>query len=108
MAEELNEILVTDVTAELMGERREEYRAGVDAGTRQGSQRVLQGPVLEQIALELTVQRAVNTAMAGAAHQRETLLAHWQSEAAWWREECTRIDTEFAAFVKKMARQFPK
>ena len=99
-----DEILVTDVTTELIGERRQEWRDGYDSGMRSGTQRVLQSSALEQLMLELTLQRA----MTDVAMQRERLLQHWKSEAQWWREEHDRVHAEYCAFVKEMARRLAK
>jgi hypothetical protein len=98
------EILVVDVTSELIGERREEWRAGFDSGMKQGTSRVLQSGALEQIVLELSLQRATTD----VAVQRETLLAHWKTEAQWWREEHDKVHAEYCAFVKEIGRSFCK
>ncbi|MGP1609733.1 MAG: hypothetical protein ACTS5G_03420 [Burkholderiales bacterium] len=110
---------VVDVTAEIIGERTEQWRDGFDTGMREGVRRVVgtqdsrkeptQGQsAFAQIALELQVQRVVNDAMAAAAHQRETELAVWKAEARWYMEERDRIHAEYCAFVKAMAARFPK
>lgn len=103
---ESDEPSVRDVTLEILGERRQEWRDGFESGVKQGTTRVLQSDALAQIALELKVTRTFNDAMAEVAHQRERLLAHWKSEAQWWREEHDRVHAEYCAFVKDCARRF--
>lgn len=103
-----SEVLVTDVTVELIGERREEWRDGFDSGLREGGRRVMYSDTLQQLALELKVTRVMNEAMCEVAHQRERLLAHWKAEAQWWREEHDKVSAEYSAFVKEMARRFAK
>lgn len=100
----MDEIEVVDVTTELIGERRQEWRDGFEIGMRSGTQRVLQSNAVEQIALELTLLRAATDVSA----QREKLLEHWKAEARWWREEHDRINSEYTAFVKEMARRLAK
>lgn len=99
---------IVDVTAEIIGERREDYRAGFDSGLRQGAIRVMQSDAMAQLAFDLKVLRICSDAMADVAVQRERLLAHWKSEARWWREEHDRVSAEYSAFVKEMARRFAK
>lgn len=99
-----DEILVTDVTTELLGERRQEWRDGFDSGIRAGTSRTLQSNALTQLALELTLYKSA----LAVAEQRERLLAHWKSEAQWWREEHDRVSAEYTSFVKEMARRFAK
>lgn len=52
-----DEPLVKDVTAEILGERREEWRDGYDAGLRAGARRVLESQCMEQIVTELVLLR---------------------------------------------------
>jgi len=98
------EVLVTDVTTEMLGERRDEWRDGFDSGQKSGTQRVLQSDALEQLVLELVMQRAT----VGVAIQRERLLEHWKAEARWWHEEHDRLSAEHTAFVSEMVRRFAK
>lgn len=100
----MDEIEVVDVTTELIGERRQEWRDGFEIGMRSGTQRVLQSNAVEQIALELTLLRAATDVSA----QREKLLEHWKAEARWWREEHDRVHAEYCEFVKEMARRLAK
>ena len=99
---------VIDITAEIVGERRQEWRDGFDVGVKQGTARVLNSDALCQLALGLKVHKALNEAMAEAAEQREKLLAHWKAEAQWWREEHDRVSADYTAFVKAMARRLGK
>lgn len=98
-----DENLVVDVTAEIVGERRQEWHDGFDAGLKQGTSRVLQSNPLAQMALELTLYRAALDVSA----QRERLLQHWKSEAQMWQAECERVSADFSAFVE-MAKRFAK
>lgn len=88
--DELDEIAVVDVTAEMLGERREEYRAGVDAGIRVGTQRVLQSDALAQITFELKILRALYAgtcdALDDAQHQIGVLEAELDYRAPGWDE----------------------
>lgn len=99
---------VVDVTAELIGERREEWRSGFDAGLRDGARRVMHSDAMGQLAFDLKVLRICSDAMADVAVQRERLLAHWKSEAQWWREEHDRVRDEYHAFTREMVRRFAK
>jgi hypothetical protein len=82
------EILVTDITAELVGERREEWRDGVDYGLKQGTNRVLQSPAMQEIALELELLRALYAAtceaLDEAQHQIGVLEAELDYRAPGW------------------------
>lgn len=98
------DVAIVDVTTELIGERREEWRDGFDSGMKQGTSRVLQSSAVEQLALELTLYRAALDVSA----QREKLLAHWKAEAQWWREEHASVSAEYAAFVKEIARRLQR
>jgi hypothetical protein len=104
----MDETEVIDVTTEIIGERREEYRAGVESGLRQGAQRVLQSDALMQISLSLQVSRAIADAALEVGTQRERLLQHWKVEAQWWREEHDKIHREYCEFVKQVARMVGK
>jgi hypothetical protein len=106
MADELDDIAVVDVTAEILGERREEWRDGFDAGIKQGTTRVLQSDAMEQIAFDLTIHRVVVNGMIQVAEERERLLAHWKAEAQWWQEEHARVFEEFREFAKAVERKF--
>ena len=78
--DDLDAVAVVDVTAEMLGERREEYRAGVDAGLRQGTQRVLQSEAIEAIASEVQTLRALVDAMTEVAHEREKVIDWYRSK----------------------------
>lgn len=95
---------VIDITAELVGERRQEWRDGHDAGMKRGVTSVLQSPAVEQLALELTLTRATLKAVSDTAMQRERLILHWKTEARWWQEEYGRLSAEYSDFVKQVAR----
>jgi hypothetical protein len=100
------EVLVTDVTAQVIGERRAEWRDGFDQGTREGARRVANSECMQQIAFDLTVHRVVVNGMMQVAEQRERLLAHWKAEAQWWREEHNRVHAEFCEYAKAVERKF--
>lgn len=85
---------------------RRAWRAGRDEGQKQGAARYFTSPVMEQMSLELTVQRVVIDAMSAAAEQREKALAHWKSEAAWWKAEHDKVHDEYCAFVEEMRRKY--
>lgn len=104
----MDEIEVIDVTTELIGERRQEWREGYDSGIKQGVTRILQSDALAQLAFDFKVLRICSDAMAETAVQREKLLAHWKAEAQWWREEHDKVHAEYCAFVKEVARRFGK
>ena len=99
---------VCDVTAEILGERREEWRAGFDSGLRDGARRVLQSDALSQMSLSLQGRRAVAEAAMDAGVQQERLAQLWKAEAKWWREEHDRVHAEYYAFVAEAARRFCK
>lgn len=105
---ESDEPSVKDVTLEILGEQRQEWREGFDSGIRAGVQRVLQSDAMEQIAFELKVQRVVNDGMIQVAEQRERLLAHWKAEAQWWREEHDKVHAQFCEYAKAIERKFCK
>jgi hypothetical protein len=79
---------VIDVTSELIGERREEYREGFDAGLRQGTTRFLQSDAMHQIAFELKLLRVLYAgtceALAAAQHQIGVLEAELDYRAPGW------------------------
>ena len=102
------EILIQDVTAELVGERQQEYYDGFDYGIRKGVSRVLESRPLGQLALELKVTRVVLDAVSAAAEQRERELAMWKGEASLYRGEYERVSAEFTAFVKAIAARCTK
>lgn len=52
-----SEPLVVDVTADIIGERREEWRDGYDAGMKAGARRVIESSCLESITVELVLLR---------------------------------------------------
>jgi hypothetical protein len=108
MADELDDVAIVDVTAEVVGERRVEWQAGVDYGLKQGTNRFLQSPAMQQIAFDLTLHRLVVDGMLKVAEERERLLAHWKAEAQWWREERDRIHAEFCEYAKAIERKFLK
>lgn len=96
---------VIDVTADILGERRQDWREGFDQGLREGGRRVIHSDVMAQISLELTVNRAVTNGLLRAAEHQEKLLAHWKAEARWWREEYTRLQEEFTLFTRELLRR---
>lgn len=106
--DEMDAVAVVDVTMEIIGERREDYRAGFDSGLRQGAIRVMQSDAMAQLAFDLKVLRICSDAMADHAAQRERLLAHWKAEAQWWREEHDRVHREFCEFTSYVANRFCK
>ena len=75
---------------------------------KRGAASYFQSRVTEQLALELTVSRIAIQAMTGAAEQRERLLAHWRSEAAYWKTEHDRVHADYCAFVKEIGRAVRK
>lgn len=99
---------IRDVTDEVVGERGAGWREGFDAGLKQGVSRVLNSDALCQLALALEVHKAFGDAMSAAAEQREKLLAHWQAEARWWKEEYRRVNQEYSDFVDKVERMLGK
>jgi hypothetical protein len=83
------EPLVLDVTAELLGERREEWRDGYDAGLRSGAKRVLESEMIAQIVSELILLREVAHRLgvkcdywADRAQRMELDAEHWHGVAA--------------------------
>lgn len=56
---ESDEPSVRDVTLEILGERRAEWREGYDAGLREGARRLLDSEALGQVASELVMMRRV-------------------------------------------------
>jgi hypothetical protein len=81
--------LVLDVTMELLGERREEWHAGYDAGLRSGAKRVLESEMLAQIVTELLLLREVAHRLgvkadywAERAQTMELEAEHWHGVAA--------------------------
>lgn len=86
----------------------ERGRQSYQAGLRRATAGYINSPLMEQLSLELTVTRAVVSAMSQVAQQRETLLLHWKGEAAWWRAEHDKVHGEYCAFVKEMARRFAR
>lgn len=84
-----DEPLIVDVTTELIGERRQEWRDGFNAGMRAGTRQVLESDTLEGIALELTVLRAACVRLAadvdywrGRADENELEAERWHGVAA--------------------------
>jgi hypothetical protein len=84
------EPLVIDVTIEILGGRREDWRDGYEAGIRSGTQRVLQSEAVLSMAFELTLLRAVTKGLQGLVaeleHQAEYW--HWKAARAGDREAC--------------------
>jgi hypothetical protein len=83
------EPLVLDVTMELLGERREEWRDGYDAGLRNGAKRVLESEMLAQIVTELLLLREVAHRLgvkadywAARSQENELAAEYWHSVAA--------------------------
>ncbi len=56
---ESEEPSVRDVTVEILGERRQEWREGYDAGLLEGARRTLDSYALAEIASELVLMRRV-------------------------------------------------
>jgi hypothetical protein len=90
------------------GLSREAWRAGHDSGEKRGAISYFQSRVMEQLSLELTIQRIAIQAMSGAAEQRERLLAHWKSEAGWWKTEHDKVHAAYCEFVKSVAKAVKK
>lgn len=86
----------------------DERRRAFEAGRKLGATTYFQGPVMEQIGFELTLLRNLHESHCTVAEQRERLIAHWKAEAVWWRAEHDALRDKFNAFVKDMARRFPK
>lgn len=82
---------VIDITAELIGERRQEWRDGFDAGMKQGTSRVLQSDALGQIVAELKMLRTFVECMTEVAHQREGLIAELAHQAEYWHWTAARL-----------------
>lgn len=115
--DEMDAVAVIDVTDELIGERREEWRAGFDFGRTMGVRGVLRAKdggspdgltCIEQMALDLKVHRLMNDVLVDVGVQRERLLAHWKAEAQWWQEEHDRVHREFCEFTTYVANRFCK
>ena len=81
---------------------------GYDAGLKRGAVSYFASPMMEQLSLEITVNRIAIEAMSQAAEQMERLLSHWKAEAAWWKEEHDRVHDEYCATVADLARRFGK
>jgi hypothetical protein len=78
--------VIADITADLVGERREDFRRGFDAGVREGSRRVLYSNALEEMALELTLLRQ---AAADLARKADYWMMHAQRaelSAEYWHQ----------------------
>jgi hypothetical protein len=56
-------------------ERREEWRAGFDSGVKAGTTRYFNSPVMETIAVELTLLRTLYAAVCDELEQRDKVLA---------------------------------
>lgn len=113
--DEMDEIPIVDVTDELIGERREEWRAGCDAGRTMGVRSVLRAKdggypdgmtCVEQMAFDLKIHRVVVNGLLDAAEQRELLIQHLKNELQWWREEHTALQLEFVEYAKAVERKF--
>lgn len=88
MGDAAEAILATDVTDELLGERRAEWRDGYESGLKAGTQRTLQSHALEDIAMELRLLRVlyagVCEALDEAQHQVGVLEAELDYRAPGW------------------------
>ena len=79
-----DEPLIKDVTAEILGERREEWRDGFDAGVKVGSRRILESPTLEQMAAELLLLRDVAERLGKKADYWMRKSDEFEAEATHW------------------------
>ena len=88
MGDAAEAILTTDVTEEILGERRAEWRDGYESGLKAGVQRTLQSHALEDIAMELKMLRtlygATCAALADAQSQVSVLEAELDYRAPGW------------------------
>ena len=81
---------VTDVTEEVIGARRADWRDGFDSGLRTGARRVIESQTLEQVVIELKLLRvlyaAACDALADAQYQITVLEAELDYRAPGWDE----------------------
>lgn len=83
------ETLIKDVTLELLGEQRQEWRDGFDAGVKSGVLRIMQSETLIQLASELALLREVASKLGAKcdywmhkSDEFEAAADHWYSVAA--------------------------
>ena len=76
------EVLIRDVTPELLGEIRQEWRDGFDAGIKTGALRIMDSAALQQIASELVLLREV-------AHRLGVKCDYWRSKSDEFEEQAT-------------------
>lgn len=79
-----DEVLVTDVTTQILGEQREEWRAGYDAGLRAGARRVIESQALEQIVIELVLLREVAQKLGAKADYWIARAQEMEITAEYW------------------------
>lgn len=97
---------VVDVTfaEQLVGkeERSAHWKEGLDLGLD------FSGKRNAQLTLDLSLCRTKLVKALSGNEERERLLQHWKSEAAYWLEEHNRVRDEYHAFAKEMVRRFVK
>lgn len=81
---ESDEPLVKDVTAEILGEIRAEWREGFDSGLRVGGRRVLESQCVEQIVTELVLLRQVAAKLGEKADYWMQRSDQFELEATYW------------------------
>jgi hypothetical protein len=81
-----DEPLIRDVTTEILGEQRAEWRRGFDAGLRTGAQRVLESQCMEQIVTELVLLRDVATKLGAKCDYWMHRADEMELEATHWHE----------------------
>jgi hypothetical protein len=80
------EILIKDVTMEILGESRAEWRRGFDAGLRSGAQRVLESQCMGQIVTELILLREVAAKLGEKCDYWTRRAEEMELEATHWHE----------------------
>lgn len=80
------EVLIKDVTMEILGEQRAEWRSGFDAGLRTGAQRVLESSCMGQIVAELILLREVAAKLGEKCDYWMRRSDEMELEATHWHE----------------------
>lgn len=78
------EILIRDVTPEVLLEKRADWRDGYDSGLSAGCRRVLESQCLEQIVTELVLLREVAVKLAARADYWMAKSDAFEAEATYW------------------------
>lgn len=79
-----DEPLVKDVTTEILGASRVEWREGFDMGVRTGTRRVLESQPLGEIAVELLILRAAAANLSEKADYWMRKADEFETEATYW------------------------